>query len=303
MRDGLVLPLPHRDRASTALRRRRERVPRLLVLARRAVRAQRAGSTTRTRSWTGCVGSRNDLGLLAEQVDPADRSAGRQHPAGALAPGARARGRRDRACARRGVVGRQRERRTQLARLSPAEPGRSGLSARPASTYRVHGEHGGDRADRRADPIRDHVARIHRAIRKEESLPELGDDADRRAERSGRDDRGARPATDRPPSAQSTPERDEQRRVGGELDERVARPRRDAESPEEVEHRVEAEEAAVAVDVHRPEQHDRERRGVERSSRRAAAARWDWSSRMPQRPRRLHCTERPRDRMESSGSG
>ena len=186
-----------------------------------------------------------------------------------------------------------------------AEPGRTGPirtpCVRPAPTHRVHDEHGADRADRRADPVRDHVARIHGAIRHQESLPELGDDADRRAEHSGRDDaeHGRPPIDDERPEH---PERQEERRVGGELDERVARPCRDAEScrggrgpgrsgtGRRVRRRAPARTA-------RP----RAPRRRARRSRRAIAAQGDSSSRMRQRPRRLHCTpSAPGNRMESS---
>ena len=179
------------------------------------------------------VARRSDLGLLAEQAAPQTGRQAGNTPAGAVAPGPRARGGRDRARARRGVIRRQWERGTQLARL---RPGRAGPIRTPCATCAdapVHDEHGADRADRRADPVRDHVARIHGAVRHQESLPELGDDADRRAEHSGRDDaeHGRPPIDDERPEH---PERQEQCRVGGELDERVARPCRDAESSEQV---------------------------------------------------------------------
>ena len=49
-------PVPHRDRGGRALRRR-EPLPRLLVVAGRGVRALSGGSTTRGRSWSACSGS------------------------------------------------------------------------------------------------------------------------------------------------------------------------------------------------------------------------------------------------------
>jgi len=62
-------------------------------------------------------------------------------------------------------------------------------------------------------------------------------------------------------------ERCEQCDVRRELDPRVARPCGDPERADSVEDGLEPHEAALAVDVRRPEQHDRERSGVNRGGR------------------------------------
>ena len=94
------LPLPHRgpDRRCS---RRRERLPRVLVLARRALRAQRA-PRRRHRADGPPAPPRQRPRTHGRAGGTEHRQAGGQHPAGALAPGARPRRRRDRACARHG---------------------------------------------------------------------------------------------------------------------------------------------------------------------------------------------------------
>ncbi len=61
-------------------------------------------------------------------------------------------------------------------------------------------------------------------------------------------------------SATSSAERQEEHRVGDRLDERIAHGGADSDAAEPAEQRVEADQAAIAVDVHRPEQHDRQPR-------------------------------------------
>ena len=98
-------------------------------------------------------------------------------------------------------------------------------------------------------------------------------------------------------------ERQEQRRVAHELEHRVARPGRDPESPEEIEHGVEPEEAAVAVDVHGPEEHDRDRRGIEHGGggEPPASSGTGVHGCLSDHVASHDAPSAPRDRMESSG--
>jgi hypothetical protein len=148
LRGGLRAPLPHGGRSRRRAGRERTRSSHARSGWWSSTRTA-GGSTTPSRSWTcSSVAAATSGSWRSRRLRC--RAAGREHPAGAVAPGPRARGGRDRACTRVASSVASGERRAQLARLSAAGPvGQDSL--RGLRRARVHDEDGADRADRRAE--------------------------------------------------------------------------------------------------------------------------------------------------------